>query len=172
VTDFLVNDVVPADRQTTCEGVVADAYVPVAPRMARGFSSPAEALSSVETEIYYLPEFFYWDVFTPTSVGCTYGGTFHFDLSNDGIKYLFGFDRCEFTDNVRMTGNGRYNTELDRFVLNVRTTGRWNCNVQYVRRGERVNITGQCNGKPIKADMNDGDHHKHQMPELDAPKQD
>ena len=172
VTDFLLNDVVPADRQTVCEGVVADPYVPVGPQTTRVFKEPIEALSSVETEIYYLPEFFYWDVFTPTSVGCTYGGTFDFALSNDGIKYLFDFDRCEFTANFRITGTGRYNTELDRFVLNIKTTGRWRCDVQYIRRGERVNVTGKCNGKPIQADRDDIDRDKHQMPDLDAPKQD
>ena len=32
VTDFLVNDVVPRERETICEGVVADDYVPLAPR--------------------------------------------------------------------------------------------------------------------------------------------
>jgi pimeloyl-ACP methyl ester carboxylesterase len=170
VTDFLVNDVVPADRETVCEGVVADSYVPVAPRLARSFSGPAEAFSSVETEIYYLPEFFYWDGFTPTSLGCTYGGTFDFDMDNAGTKYRFNFDRCAFTNNVKMTGWGRYNIELDRFVLNIKTTGRWTCNIQYVRRGERINITGKCNGKPVKADLADVDRDKHQMPDLNAPK--
>lgn len=171
VTDFLINDVVPANRETVCEGVVVDPYVPVGPQTTRAFADPAEALSAVETEIYYLPEFFYWDVFTPTSVGCTYGGSFYFDLSNDGIKYLFEFDRCEFTANFRMTGTGRYNTELDRFVLDIKTTGRWTCDVQYIRRGDRVNINGTCNGKPIQADLEDSDRAKHQMPDLDAPKQ-
>jgi pimeloyl-ACP methyl ester carboxylesterase len=171
VTDFLVNDVVPAQRETVCEGVVADPFVPVAPKSTRSFHDPIEAFSSIETEIYYLPEFFYWDVFTPTSVGCTYGGTFDFTLSNDGIKYLFEFDRCEFFANFRMTGTGRYNTELDRFVLNIKTTGRWRCDVQYIRRGERVNVTGKCNGKPIQTDREDSDRDKHQMPDLDASKQ-
>ena len=69
-----------------------------------------------------------------------------------------------------MTGWGRYNIELDRFVLNIKTTGRWTCNIQYVRRGERINITGKCNGKPVKADLADVDRDKHQMPDLNAPK--
>ena len=172
VTDFLVNDVVPAERETVCEGVVADPYVPVAPRIARSFNDPAEALASVETEIYYLPEFFYWDGYTPTSVGCTYGGVFDFDIDAAGTKYRFNFERCAFTKNFRMTGWGRYNIELDRFVLNVKTTGRWNCNVEYVRRGERVNVTGKCNGKPIQADREDSNLDKHQMPNLNVPKQD
>jgi pimeloyl-ACP methyl ester carboxylesterase len=172
VTDFLVNDVVPAERETVCEGVVADPFVPVSPPNAKSFKDPIEALSSIETEIYYLPEFFYWDVFTPTSVGCTYGGTFDFTVSNNGIRYLFAFDRCEFFANFRMTGTGHYNTENDRFVLNIKTAGRWACDVEYVRQGERVAVHGQCNGKPVRVDRNDSERDKHQMPNLGAPKQD
>ena len=71
-----------------------------------------------------------------------------------------------------MTGSGRYNLELDRFVLNVKTTGRWSCNVQYVRRGEQIRITGKCNGKPVNANLSDVNRDQHQMPDLNAPKQD
>ena len=172
VTDFLVNDVVPAQRETVCEGIVADFFVPVSPANAKEFQDPIEALSSIETEIYYLPEFFYWDVFTPTSVGCTYGGAFDFTVSNNGIRYLFEFDRCEFFDNLKMSGTGHYNTETDRFVLDIKTTGRWMCDVEYVRQGERVAVHGQCNGKPVRVDRNNNHRDKHKMPELDAPKQD
>jgi pimeloyl-ACP methyl ester carboxylesterase len=166
VTDFLVNDVVPAQRETICEGVVADDYVPIAPRSTKSFADPAEALSWIETEIYYLPEFFYWDGYTPTSVGCTYGGTFNFDMDSAGTKYRFEFDRCEFIANFRMTGSGRYNIELDRFVLNIKTTGRWTCDVEYVRRGDRINVTGKCNGKPINMDQEDQNKELHRVPEL------
>jgi pimeloyl-ACP methyl ester carboxylesterase len=172
VTDFLVNDIVPAERETVCEGSVADPYVPVAPPTTKSFSDPIEALSSIETEIYYLPEFFYWDGFSPTAVGCTYGGTFDFDMDNASTKYRFNFDQCEFFANFRMTGWGRYHIELDRFVLNIQTTGRWTCNVEYVRRGERVTVTGKCNGKPVHADRDDSDRDRHQMPDLNEPKQD
>ncbi|RPJ29378.1 MAG: alpha/beta fold hydrolase [Chloroflexi bacterium] len=166
VTDFLVNDVVPAQRETICEGIVADDYVPLAPRTARGFEDPADALSSVETEIYYLPEFFYWDGFTPTSVGCTYGGTFDFDTNGAGTRYNFEFNRCEFTSNFTMTGTGSYNLEIDRFVLNLKTTGRWNCDLRYVRRGEKITLTGKCDGKPINMDRDDKDKKQHQIPNL------
>jgi pimeloyl-ACP methyl ester carboxylesterase len=44
VTSFLVDDTVPAQRETVCEGQVADPYVPVAPRNAKAFSDPAAAL--------------------------------------------------------------------------------------------------------------------------------
>ena len=41
VTDFLVNGVVPAQRETVCEGIVADEFVPVSPRSTKPFGSPA-----------------------------------------------------------------------------------------------------------------------------------
>ena len=164
VTDFLVNDVVPAERETVCEGYLVDDYVPLAPAHAREFADPAEALSYIETEIYYLPEFFYWDGYTPTSVGCTYGGTFDFDMDSAGTKYRFDFDRCAFAKNFKMTGWGRYNIELDRFVLDVKITGRWRCDVEYVRRGDRINISGTCNGKPVNADQEDKHKEQHQFP--------
>jgi hypothetical protein len=50
VTEFLVNGNVPAQRETVCEGYIADDYVPVAPRQARSFEDPVEALSAMETE--------------------------------------------------------------------------------------------------------------------------
>jgi pimeloyl-ACP methyl ester carboxylesterase len=172
VTDFLVNDIVPAERETVCEGVVADVYVPIVPRSTRPFDHPIEALSLIETEIYYLPEFFYWDGFTPTAAGCTYGGTFNFTTNNAGTRYLFDLDQCAFIANFRLTGNGFYNTENDRFVLAVKTSGRWTCSLKYVRTGERLNITGKCNGRSINADRDDDAREKHQMPALNQPKQD
>ena len=117
-----------------------------------------------------MPEFFYWDGYTPMSLGCTDGGVFDFDMDNTGTKYRFNFERCAFTKNFRMTGWGRYNIELDRFVLKVKTTGRWSCNVQYVRRGEHIHISGKGNGKPVKAKLADVD--QHQMPDLHVSKHD
>lgn len=172
VTDFLVNDAIPAERETVCEGVVADAFVPIVPRSTRPFSHPLEALSLIETEIYYLPEFFYWDGFTPTATGCTYGGTFDFTTNNAGTRYLFDFHQCEFIANLRLSGDGFYNTENDRFVLDVKTSGRWSCNLKYVRFGEKLNITGKCDGKSIKADRDDDDREKHRVPNLSEPKED
>jgi hypothetical protein len=124
VADFLVNDVVPAERETVCQGVVTDACVPVTPRGTKPFKDPSEAVSAVETEIYYLPEYFYWDLLTSTTAGCTYGGIFNFHTNNAGTRYLFDFDHCEFVANFRMTADGSYHPEMDRFVLDIKATGR------------------------------------------------
>lgn len=170
VTDFLVNDIVPAQRETVCEGFVADDYVPIAPRSAGAFKNPLEALSSAETEISYLPEYYYWDGFEPTSAGCTYGGVLSFEYNASGSRSLFTLENCAFTRNFTMTGTGFYNINTDRFVLEMSTSGRWQCDLKYTRTGERIKVTGKCNGKPIGGESIDDDARKHKSPELNRQK--
>lgn len=145
VTDFLVNDIVPAERETTCDGQVAEPHVPLAPRNANAFADLKEAFASVETEINYLPEYYYWDGTTPTSTACAYGGTLSFDANNAGTKYNFTLDHCAFTKNFVLTGTGSYNTNNDRFVLDVSLKGRWKCDAKYTRNGDNAKVTGKCN---------------------------
>ncbi len=147
VTAFLVRDERPAQRETICEGVVADDYVPLAPADASAFASPLEALASAESEINYLPEYYYWDGETPTGAGCTFGGTLRFELR--GKNVAFAFDQCELTGNFRFTGAGTYNADRDRFTLTVTTTGRWDCKLKYTRTGDKTKVTGTCDGKRI-----------------------
>ena len=164
VTDFLVNDRVPAERETLCDGFVMDTYVPVAPRFAIGYKSPYKAFSSFETEIYYLPEFYYWDGMTPTTVGCTYGGTLSFTPSTSG--YEFSMDGCALTANFILTGTGNYDVAVDRFQVQAITTGRWKCALQYTRVGEAVDVSGTCDGKFVHEKHKDEDTMTHKIPDL------
>ncbi len=167
VIDFLVNDVVPSERETVCEGYLIDSHVPLAPRFAAVFGSPRNALSAMETEIYYLPEFYYWDGFTPTSVGCNYGGTLGFSMNNAGTRINFVLDKCAFTHNFIMTGTGFYRINNDRFVLDVSTTGRWKCNLKYDRKADKIKITGKCDGKNINSDHFDTEYLWHLLPDFE-----
>ena len=150
VTDFLVKGQVPAQPQTECAGVVADEYVPLAPRNADAFDNPLDALASAETEITYLPEYYYWDGVAAENTGCTLGGTLN--LAADGTKYAFTLNTCAFTRNFSMTGTGSYDPDTDRFILKVATTGRWQCQLKYVRTGDQSNVTGVCDGKKLERD--------------------
>ena len=148
VTDFLVKGKVPRQRETECDGVIADEYVPLAPRKAAAFDNPLDALASAETEINYLPEYYYWDGVEPTDVGCPVNGTLHFEP--DGAKYAFNLNRCAFTKDFTMSGTGSYDADKDRFVLTVATAGRWKCDLKYVRTADHTKVTGTCGGKPVK----------------------
>jgi pimeloyl-ACP methyl ester carboxylesterase len=173
VTDFLVKDIVPAAKETTCDGFVMDEYVRLAPRAADAFKNVRRALSSVETEIYYLPEFYYWDGFTPTAVGCPHDGLFGFASNDDGTIYEFSLDKCAFTDHFTLTGTGSYDTNADEFILTVSTRGRWKCDLEYHRGGEDISVTGKCSGKDVgkEHDDDDGEDH-HKAPDLKEPKDD
>ncbi len=156
VTDFIVKGQVPTQRQTECEGVVAGQYVPLAPRNADAFDNPLDALASAETEITYLPEYYYWDGIEATGAGCTLGGTLSF--AADGSKSAFTLNACAFTRDFSMTGAGSYDPDKDRFVLKVSTTGRWECQLKYVRTGDKSNVTGECDGKKVERDSAESAH--------------
>jgi hypothetical protein len=128
---------------------VADTYVPLAPRNASAFDSPLDALASAETEITYLPEYYYWDGVDATSTGCGQGGTLSFQANE---KTAFTLDACAFTRGFSMTGTGSYDPDRDQFVLKVSTTGRWQCQLKYVRTGDKSNVTGECGGKKVERD--------------------
>jgi hypothetical protein len=68
-----------------------------------------------------------------------------------------------------MTGTGSYNFDTDRFVLEVRTEGRWKCDLKYVRNGDRVRVTGKCNGQPIDRENSSDRNLRHISPEFDRP---
>jgi pimeloyl-ACP methyl ester carboxylesterase len=148
VTDFLVKGKTPRQRETTCDGVVADDYVSLPPRKASAFDTPLDALASAETEINYLPEYYYWDGVKPTDVGCAVKGTLHFE--SDDATYAFNLKACAFTKDFTMTGTGSYDSDKDRFALTVSTMGRWRCDLKYVRTGDNTKVTGTCDGKLVK----------------------
>jgi pimeloyl-ACP methyl ester carboxylesterase len=148
VTAFLVQDRRP-DRRTTCPGQIADQYVPVAPADVTAFATAEAALTSAETEISYLPEYYYWDGLTPTSTGCARGGTL--GLTADASTYSFALDRCAFTAGFAMTGRGSYDSGRDRFALHVTVGDPARCQLDYVRTGARTKVTGRCAGLPVSS---------------------
>lgn len=147
VNAFLIDDTLPPQREIECPGRVMDKYVPLAPLEAREFASPLDALQSAETEIYYLPEFWYWDYATPTRVGCAYRGTLALRAQDDRIK--FDLNDCAFTNGFEMTGTGYYDYAPDRFWLQVRVAGAQTCQLKYERVGDKTSVKGKCAGARV-----------------------
>lgn len=148
VTDFLVHDMRPAQRETECPGRTMSRYIPLAPADASAFPSLVEAFDSVETEINYLPEYWYWDYVTKTKVGCTKNGTMEFKAVEN--RAAFQFDNCAFSTGFNLTGKGKYQFGKDRFVLDVHVTGLQDCQLRYVRAGNSSTVTGSCDSNPVR----------------------
>jgi hypothetical protein len=148
VTQFLVEDQLPESRETVCEGVVAEAFYPLAPRDAAEFADPLEALASVDDELYYLPEYYYWDLTTPTAVGCPYGGTLAFEPSDDGE--VFTLEQCAFSEGFVMTGSGAYNYDEELFSLEVAVSGLADGQLTYTRDADwNLQVTGEYAGEQV-----------------------
>ncbi len=148
VTAFLVEDELPSQRETVCEGEVVARFVPLAPLDAADFADPLEALASVDDEIYYLPEYYYWDLETPTSVGCPFGGGLTFAPSDEGEA--FTLNGCAFSAGFVMTGSGSYNYDEDIFTLDVAVTGLVDGTLTYTRDGDwNLRVVGEYDGATI-----------------------
>lgn len=149
VNAFLIEDVLPSQRETECPGRVMDKYVPLAPLEAREFASPLQGMQSAETEIYYLPEFWYWDYATPTRAACPYQGTLEFRAQGDAVR--FDLKQCAFTKGFVLNGQGDYDSAQDRFRLRADVTGAQICKLRYERMGNRSKVQGDCANASVES---------------------
>jgi len=148
VTKFLADDQMPAQRETTCAGTVINEFVALAPLDAHEFASPLEALKSVDDEIYYLPEYYYWDGITSTSVGCPFGGTMSFEATDTGDALTL--TECSFSKGFSLTGSGINNYDDGSFALEVDVAGLNSGTLTYTRDGDgQLHVTGNFGGKDV-----------------------
>ncbi len=148
ISDYLADGVLPAQRETTCDGEVIAGYVPLPPAHARQFADVLDALSSFETELNVWPEVYYWDGVEGDAAGCGVRGSLSVEPRGNRTRY--GFTNCAFTANFVVTGDGAYDSNRDRFTLDVRTNGLERCDLQYTRDGEAYKVTGTCNGRRVR----------------------
>lgn len=156
VTNFLVDDLRPAQRETICEGVVADDYVSLAALDARAFENPLQALDAAYTEIYYAPEYYYWDQETLTLLACPFGGTLSFAPSLSGDQ--FHLSDCSFSNGFVMTGSGAYDYESGEFTLDVAVTGIQEGLLTYTQDADgNIKVEGLYGGREVDlADVTQG----------------
>jgi pimeloyl-ACP methyl ester carboxylesterase len=142
VTAFLVDDQMPKEREIRCDGQVASDYLANAPANAADYADPLEAMDSLYTEIYYLPEYYYWDQFSTESVGCTYGGTMTFEATDTGATLTF--DECAFSNGFAVTGTGVDNYYGDGTAeLDVTVSGLADGKLTYTYDSEgNISVTG------------------------------
>jgi hypothetical protein len=105
------------------------------------FDSAETMFDSVEFEIFYMPEYYWWDTVTDTPVGCNQGGviTFTAQEETDG----FALDECVFMEGLTLTGEGSYNWDEDIFRLDVQVNSP-DCMYSYERSGEDYSVEDNC----------------------------
>ncbi|MEO8610641.1 MAG: alpha/beta hydrolase [Chloroflexota bacterium] len=148
VTAFLVDDKMPDQKETRCDGVIANHYVPHAPANAADYGDPLAAMNAAYNEIYNLPEYYYWDGKTPTGVGCPYGGTLNFAPDGDGQN--FQLKDCTFSKGFAMTGTGSSSDGASDFAFDVSVTGDAEGRLSYTYDSEgNSHVIGDYAGKAV-----------------------
>ena len=149
VTAFLLDGTTPDERQTICEGVIFAPYVTLSPLDAADFADPLEAMISFDDEIYYLPEYYYWDVETPTSIGCPFGGRLQFEATQVGDSLTL--DECAFSRGFMLTGTGGNDYDAGLFRLEVTVSGLKIGTLNYIRDDNlgTYSLTGEYNGEAV-----------------------
>jgi hypothetical protein len=104
---------------------------------------------SFDDELYYLPEYYYWDYETPTSVGCPYGGTLHIEATDVGDSLTL--DGCIFSRGFELTGTGGNDYDAGLFTLEVAVGGIADGTLSYIRDDNQgtYSLTGEYGGEPV-----------------------
>ncbi len=148
VTRFLVEAIPPAQRQTSCEDIWVDDYVPIAPADMTRFADPLQAMRSLNDEIEHLPEYYYWDGVARLAVGCARGGRVSFEMR--GERVVFALEACSFSRGLAFTGVGDYDLNADQFRLEGQVDGAAQGRLVYVRAGDgTAHVTGTYAGRPV-----------------------
>jgi hypothetical protein len=149
VTAFLVEGSTPEKRETVCEGAIFDTYWPLAPTDAGDFEDPMQAMIAFDDELYFLPEYYYWDYVTTTAVGCPFGGTIQFEVTETGDQLTL--DECAFAAGFNLTGTGGNDYDAGLFRLDAEVGGLGSGTLSYVRDDNEgtYSLTGEFNGEEV-----------------------
>jgi pimeloyl-ACP methyl ester carboxylesterase len=121
VIGLLVDGRPPRSRVVSCEGVVADEYVPLATLDADAFKDALDAMVSAERELLADPLYLFWDQAGTIRIGCRFGGTV--GITNGFAGTTFDFDGCELADGMALDGSGEVDGDTSDLTLDVTFDG-------------------------------------------------
>jgi len=152
ITDFMVDDVLPDQREIVCEDwgeAVIRAYEPRMLENASDYADPLEIFSAIEGEIQLQPEYFYSYFEEDTSVACPFGGSFTFGPSDAGEAYTL--ENCVYTKGFSLTGTGGYDYENGLFSIEAQVGGDTTGTLTYTRDAKdgSASVTGEYGGETI-----------------------
>jgi pimeloyl-ACP methyl ester carboxylesterase len=115
ITAYLLDGELPAERYQECPFSGVEPYVPIPAADAGDYASTLDALSAVDDEISYNPDWWYWEGEGTLSFGCLHGGTISYTASD--TEYDLELDDCAFSQGLALSGTGviheDYTIDLD-----------------------------------------------------------
>ncbi|MFN8530292.1 MAG: alpha/beta fold hydrolase [Anaerolineae bacterium] len=102
VNAWMNDGVLPSIREFVCPGSVIGDYTPLSASTIDAYAHPLDALLAVDTEILNLPEYSIWYGPDDLSIGCPFGGSLVYSITEDGE--LWTLTDCAFIDGFALTG--------------------------------------------------------------------
>jgi pimeloyl-ACP methyl ester carboxylesterase len=151
ITDFLLYDKQPSDREIECEwdDPVMWGYIPPIPENVSEFNSLLQAFVWTTFEILLSPEYGFAHQHKSGSMVCPKGGTF--DFVNDGKTGTFTFNECSYSNGLILSGTGTYNGDSSEYQFNVNVSGDEDGELTFTFNGETgdSSLTGTYGGDQI-----------------------
>jgi len=152
ITDFMVDGILPDQREIVCEEwdeqVIRD-YKPRIMKNASDYSDVLEIFWAIDDEIEFQPEYYYGDFKEDVSVACPYGGSFTFGPSDLGEDFIF--ENCSHTRGFSLTGTGSYDYDERVFIIVADVSGDKSGSLTYTRNYDEGSgsVVGEYGGETI-----------------------
>jgi len=152
IADFMVDGVLPDQREIICEdwgNAVIRAYEPRISPNASDYADPLEIFWAIDGEIQLQPEYFYNSFEKDVSVACPFGGSFTFGPGEAGEAYTF--ENCAYTDGFALTGTGSFDYSAGLFSIEAEVSGDKSGTLTYTRDANAgsISVTGEYGGEAI-----------------------
>jgi pimeloyl-ACP methyl ester carboxylesterase len=153
IADFMLDGVLPDQREIVCEDwgeAAIRAYEPRIPENASDYADPLEIFWAIDGELQLQPEYFYSSFEEDVSVACPFGGSFTFGPTELGEAYTF--ENCAYTDGFSLTGSGSYDYSAGLFSIEAEVSGDESGTLTYTRDDNdgSISVTGEYGGEVIE----------------------
>lgn len=146
ITEFLLSDTLPAERQVSCPEMGPDPYLAIPAATLTDDLDPLDAMLQTDDEINVSPDYWNWDGVDPLAVGCLEGGLMRFVATDVG--YRVHLRRCELTDGLPLTGHAIIDDVEGSFSMLVTAPG--GTRLEYLRDADgEITVSGRWRGDPI-----------------------
>ncbi len=118
---YLGSGTLPDARVVTCEGDVADAFLPLAEDRAADYDDALAVMASLDDQIFSTNDYGYRLEDDPLPMGCDRGGTLTYTPTDVGTDVSLA--GCAFTAGLAFTGTGSADDEAGTFAMDVTRGG-------------------------------------------------
>jgi hypothetical protein len=144
VLAFLLEGQRPASRSITCDGIVAEPYIPLTPSAVSDYTDALDAMRSTEAELFADPEYRLREGPADIRIGCRHGG--FIAITPTTLQDNIRFADCSLVAGLPLEGTGT-------FVYADATTS-WSITapdaaLDYVSTGDRGHVSGTWRGAPV-----------------------